>query len=394
VRLVPVSFIKEGNVLAQTLYDTEGRILLNKGITLNNRLLKRVMENGIYSLYINDELSVNEIDDIIKPQVRLKAVKAVRDTIDSFISCHRELETGNKHRRLRLLDERCQKLSRLAYISNNIVDEILGQKNIMISLANIKKADSYTYEHSVNVAILALVLGVELGLSKDQLYDLCMGSLLHDLGKVFIPERILQKKGKLNEQEYNIVKKHSVLGYNHIKSDYSIHTAIKLVVLQHHERVDGLGYPYGLAGDKISDLAKISAIADVYDALSSDRCYRPAYSNNEAIEYIMGGAGTLFDYEMTRVFARKIVPYPVGTLVELSSGQVGVIERYNLNFPLRPVVRIINANSESMDGMLIDLMEDSNITIQRTLYELPEPGQPGLDGKNKSYIEVRLRQPG
>ena len=186
--------------------------------------------------------------------------------------------------------------------------------------------DNYTYAHCVNVAVISIILGISLNLSKKNLTYLCIGALIHDIGKSFIPKEILQKPGKLTHEEFEIIKNHPRYGYDFLRKSFNLSSHIKLIVLQHHERFDGLGYPNGIIGNKISYLARIVSIADVYDALTSDRPYKRAMCPSDALEYLMSNAGTLFDHDIINVFCKIIIPFPQGTIVSLSNGDIGVVE--------------------------------------------------------------------
>ncbi|MDF2548009.1 MAG: metal dependent phosphohydrolase [Anaerosolibacter sp.] len=373
MRLIPINCIKEGSTLAQALYDKDGRILLHKGVELNEGLLKKVEENGINMIYINDGYSDNEIEDIIEPKIRIAAVNALRETFTSFEKSNQESKGKvNSLKERQMLKQRDDYFQNLNKLAKNIVDEISSAKNVLVSLVDIKSMDNYTYEHSVNVTVLSLVLGAELRLSKNDLYDLGIGAMLHDIGKAFLPKEILLKKGKLTDEEYAVAKEHTTRGYNYLKELYSIPGPARIIALQHHEKVDGTGYPSGLTGNKLSKLAKIIAITDTYDAMTSDKPYKKAVSPQEAIEYIMGSAGTHFDFEIAQTFVRKVVPYPVGTLVRLSNGDYGVVEEVVPNFPLRPKVKVIRQTAVSVEMLQIDLLKETNLVIEGIQYETPD----------------------
>lgn len=361
MRLVPINCIKEGSFLAKSLYDTQGRILLTKGTRLTDRVIKKSEEIGILSLYINDEYSDNEIEDVIKPELRNKAINTLKDVFGEI--------SPNKSGRMWASNSIHKQVEDLSKVLNDIIDEMISQKGALINLVDIKSMDNYTYEHSVNVIILSLTLGIQLNMSRDKLFNLAMGAMMHDIGKVFVPKEILQKNGKLNDQEFAIVKEHPLKGYEYLKDSTDISPTSRIIALQHHEKVDGTGYPGGIKGDRIHEFAKIAAIADVYDALTSDRPYRMAMTPNEAIEYLMGGAGRHFDFRMVNAFVKNIVPYPIGTLVRLSNGNVGVIEEVFQNYPLRPRVKVFrDGNPKKIEH--IDLMEEKNIVIEGVQYEV------------------------
>ncbi|EOD00486.1 HD-GYP domain-containing protein [Caldisalinibacter kiritimatiensis] len=373
MRFVPISAVKEESYLAKTLFDNNDRVLLKKGVKLTNSLINRIKNNGIYSIYINDDYSDNEIEDVIRPELKQKAVSAVRETFINFEKYNDYLNKkfANKAQEKQIIKQRQEYIKSIGDISKSIIDEILQKKDIMINLVDIKSADSYTYQHSVNVAVLSLILGIELQLNKFELYDLCVGAMLHDLGKVLIPEDILNKPGELTDEEFDVVKEHTVKGYEYLKNSLDISASARMIILQHHEKVNQEGYPNHLDGNKINKLAKIVAIADVYDALTSDRPYRKAMSPSEALELIMASGGTHFDYNMVKVFATKIIPYPVGTLVKLSNDAIAVVEKVHPDFPLRPVVKVLTRKDINGNDIYIDLMQDISIVIENVQYEAP-----------------------
>ena len=368
MRLVPINCIKEDSYLAQPLYDEEGRVLLKKGVQLNESLLKKVEEVGVYSLYVMDEYSDHELEDIIKPQMRIRAVKTIKDTFKTF---EKSVQQNQQPKKMKQLEqEREKQIGSLKDVSKDIVDEILGNRNIMINMVDIKSLNNYIYEHSVSTAVLSLVLGMELGLNKNELYDLCIGAMLHDIGKVFIPKEILFKEDR-SEAEQLLVQAHSQKGYEYLKDNSEVSGLVKIIVLQHHEHVDGTGYPTGIKATQINKLAKIVAITDQYDRFTSGSPSQKPVPPHEAIEYVMGSAGRYFDFEMARTFVHKVVPYPVGTLVKLSNGDVGVVDEVFDKFPLRPRVRIIRQKANRIEMEFVELMKEINLVIEGILHEVP-----------------------
>lgn len=384
MRMIPIRYAKEGMYLAQTLNDKNNQILLHKGVELTNGLIRRIMINGIYSIYINDEYSDGEMEDIISPKLRNESIKAVKQTFDNFSNYLNQSKGSIK---AKIIAEKKEKgIQSLKDISKDIVDEILQSKDLMINLVDIKNVDTYTYQHSVNVAILALTLGAELGLNKIELNELCVGAVLHDIGKILIPEEILFKTTELTEEELSIEREHTKKGYEYLKDQYDLKTSAKLIALQHHERVDGTGYPNGYKEDKINKLAKIVAITNCYDELTSDGSNKRAIPPNEAIEFIMGSAGRYFDFHMVKSFSKIVVPYPEGSLVRLSNKEIGVIEEVKPEFPLRPKVKIIKQRAISIEMQMVDLMKEKNIVIVEQLYEVPNASVPHYLGADNSFM--------
>ena len=223
----------------------------------------------------------------------------------------------------------------------NIIDNILENENAAINLLNIKDFDDYTYTHSVNVATVSIFIGTKLGLSKKDITDLGMGAFLHDIGKIKIPIEILNKPGKLTDEEFKIMKLHPAYTYKIIEEKSEVSNVVKMIAAQHHEKFDGTGYPFGLKGDKINYLARIVAIADVYDALTTDRVYRKAMLPYEAMKIIISGSKTHFDDSIVKVFLQGLSLYPTGSAVILNTGETAVIKEVNEKQIVRPVIVII-----------------------------------------------------
>ncbi|QXM06528.1 HD-GYP domain-containing protein [Crassaminicella indica] len=386
MRLIPTRFVKDGMYLAQNLNDINNRVLLQKGVELTQNLVKKIEENGIYSIYINDEYSDGEIEDVISPRLRNTAIKTIKDTFDHL---NKYMNQGNNTVKVKRLKETGEKnIESLNKISKEIVEEILASNNLLVNLVDIKNIDNYTYQHSVNVAVLSLILGVEAGLNKNELYDLCIGAMLHDIGKAFISKEILLKRGALTEEELKIIREHAKKGYDYLKENYALSANIKLIAYQHHEKVDGSGYPNGYKGDKVNKLAKIVAITNAYDAMVSDTPYKPAVPPNEALEFIMGSAGRYFDFQMVKLFAKKVIPYPVGSMVKLSNGDIGVVEEVKSEFPLRPKVKVVRQKAVTVEMETIDLMKETNLVIEGLMYEVPNACVPRQMGEKNSFKKV------
>ncbi|MFT5872916.1 MAG: HD-GYP domain-containing protein (c-di-GMP phosphodiesterase class II) [Clostridium sp.] len=365
MRLVPIEFAKPGDSLAKTIFDNDERILLREGVILTEFFLTRIKRLQIYSIYINDEYSNSVIEDVIKPELRQSAIKAIKETFYSFEKYSLYSNNANFNEK-KFAKEKQAYFESIGSIAKDIIDEIISKKNVMINLVDIKSMDNYTYQHSVNVAVISLVLGVQLQLNQNELYTLCMGALIHDIGKVLIPKDIVLKPGPLTNEEFETIKEHTTKGYNYLKGCLDISAPARIVALQHHEKIDGHGYPDNIKDKSINRFARIVAIADVYDALTSDRPYRKAMSPNDAVEYILSHGDTQFDYEMVKVFSKAVVPYPPGTLVKLSTGDIGVVTDVFPNFALRPEVKIvkIGATTNAKEvGTIVSLVDQLDIVI-------------------------------
>ncbi|HEY5563117.1 MAG TPA: HD-GYP domain-containing protein [Clostridiaceae bacterium] len=365
MRIVPINSAKEGSFLGKTLFDDDGRVLLREGVKLTNILITKITHHKINTIYIKDEYSSIEIEDIIKPQLRQKAIKSVKDTFLSFNkpqglkgSSYVAKQAFNEAK------ERDIQFHKMSEVALELMEELTTKKALLIDLVDIKSMDNYTYQHCVNVAVLSLIIGLHLKFSKDELYELCIGAILHDIGKVFIPKELINKPGKLTDEEFTEMKSHTFRGYDYMKNSPEISAPARIIALQHHERYDGRGYPEGRRGTEINKLAKVVAIADVYDALTSDRPYRSAMCPSEALELIMGGGETQFDFKMVQVFSSIVVPFSVGTLVKLNNNIIGVVLENNLGFPLRPILKMVES------AKVINLFTELDMVIIGIVYNL------------------------
>lgn len=242
-----------------------------------------------------------------------------------------------------------------------MVDEINQSvernSNALLSLIRLKTATEYTYLHSVAVCILMIAVGKQLGLQGEELKQAGMAGLLHDIGKMEVPDEILDKPGKLTDEEFDIMKSHPQRGWELLKSCDGIHETALDVCLHHHERVDGKGYPEKLSGDALTLFARMGAVCDVYDAISSDRCYKKAWSPAESIHKMASWREGHFDEKVFQAFVKTIGIYPNGTLVKLKSGRLGVVMEQSKKSLTAPIVKVffsMKANAH-LPAEIIDL---------------------------------------
>ncbi len=247
-----------------------------------------------------------------------------------------------------------------------MVDEINQSvernSNALLSLIRLKTATEYTYLHSVAVCILMIAVGKQLGLQGEELKQAGMAGLLHDIGKMEIPDEILDKPGKLTDEEFDIMKSHPQRGWELLKSCDGIHETALDVCLHHHERVDGKGYPEKLSGDALTLFARMGAVCDVYDAISSDRCYKKAWSPAESIHKMASWREGHFDEKVFQAFVKTIGIYPNGTLVKLKSGRLGVVMEQSKKSLAAPIVKVffsIKANAH-LPAEIVDLSKGAD----------------------------------
>ena len=244
-------------------------------------------------------------------------------------------------------------------VASDITEELSRHGDINVNLVSLRTSSDYTYKHSLNVAILSVLIGIGMGMRQSALKELATAGLLHDIGKVQVPPEILEKPGPLTETEFDVIKMHSKNGYEKLKNNVLVTSKIKMGVYMHHENINGTGYPMGLEGEQIYKFARIIHVADVYDAITSRRVYKKAQSPNEAVDFLIRNSGAMFDPECVKAFVTYIPVYPKGRNVILSDGEVAVVVENRQQHTLYPVVRRLS-NGETLD---LSLHEIPNLKI-------------------------------
>lgn len=242
---------------------------------------------------------------------------------------------------------------------NECVHSVIRHPDALLWMSKMRDENEYTAEHCLNVCILAITFGRQLGMGEQELQNLGMCGLLHDVGKMKIPPEILDKPGALTPKEMRIMMAHTVHGRNLLLSSSGIYTGAIDVALSHHERIDGKGYPRQLAGNSISRYSKIIAIVDAYDAMTADRCYQSARTSTEAIKIIYQDRGKHFDEQLALKFLQTVGLYPAGSIVELHSGEVGMVIEANPRF--RHLPRIVMLRDRNKQPVAKEVMVDLSL---------------------------------
>jgi HD-GYP domain-containing protein (c-di-GMP phosphodiesterase class II) len=320
-----------------------GPPLLRRGIALNDKYVSALQSKGITSVFIEDALSEGVVPNRpISPETQHHAINAVGNALSEASGA---LASG-RGLSPKAVDE-------LANVASLIALEVHGAPDVALHLSDMMGADKYLLQHVVDVTALGTVLAARLFRQngwidhlgerrKDKvdprLAKIALGLLLHDIGKLAVPEEVLQKDGPLTDEEWVVMRRHPQLGADLLGDHVSF--LIRAVVKQHHERWDGTGYPDGIAGEDIHQFARIAAVADVYDAVTSERVYKPPKKPHEGVAIIAQGEGTDFDPEVVSVFSRVVMPFPPGSDVELADGRVGFVVDVDSRNPYEPTVRV------------------------------------------------------
>ncbi len=323
--------------------------LLRAGVRVSDSYRDLLTQAGIATVWIDDALSegIRPLE-MISAETKAKAAVVIRD---AYNEASRALANGHA------LSERT--IKRIESLVEQISKEVAGNIHAALALNDLANADGYTLKHSLSVTTLGLALGARLiprqgwldargkrrfdGI-EDRLLALGVGLLVHDIGKLAIPQAILHKPGPLTPEEWVAMKTHPMEGVRILKHD-SISPLTRAVVRHHHEKWAGGGYPEGIKGTEIHQFPRIAAVADVFDALTSDRHYRPAWPMPKAWWFVVNRAGKDFDPDVIGVFKDAVTPYPPGTTVKLSDGSVAIVKEVRPEKVSLPVVRVIKDSS-------------------------------------------------
>jgi putative nucleotidyltransferase with HDIG domain len=351
MRYVSLDQVEPGDILARSIYTSDGLTLLQAGMQLTVGMIHKLRRFGVTMLSIQDpHFQDVKTEDVVTESTRKEAIR----NLSVAIQC---VQTGKG------VD-----LRGIQKAVNNIVDETLRNRRVLLNLGEIRTNDNALFIHSLNVCMMATVMGVGLGYNNTQLKELAIGALLHDIGKVvkdadpspYIPN---------SDQNH-----HTWLGFNLLRKKHEMSIVSAHIALQHHEWVDGSGVPRGLTGPDIHEFAKIVAICNYYDNLISPFSAEETCHPYEACEKIMALAEKRFDHKMVIHFLRSIAIYPTGSSLKLSTGEVGVVIEQNRGLPSRPVVRVIRKErqrhqrmDEEHDIRDVDLSEEPTIFITGVL---------------------------
>jgi len=275
------------------------------------------------------------------------------------------------------------KVGEAAPLVDEISKSITRNPEAFLNLARLKTKDDYTYMHSVAVCALMIALGKQLGLAGEDLKEAGLAGLLHDVGKMMIDETVLNKPGKLTDEEFNIVKDHPRKGWELLQGSSDITATALDVCLHHHERMDGKGYPDKLAGEQISLFAKMGAVCDVYDALTSNRCYKNGWEPAETIRKMAEWRNGHFDERVFQAFVKTIGIYPSGTLVRLKSGRLAIVMEQTEKSLLTPIVKVFfsTKSNEPIMPEMLDLGRS-----QESIVNAEDPAKWGFDLKQITGI--------
>ncbi len=347
MRQVGIDSLKISDVLAKTIYSSKGRVLLGRGVRLTPLYIGKLRDMGISIVYIEDD-RFNDIviDDVISEEHRREAMQLIE-------SCTQAVRLGRDFDGFQLKS-----------FVGKVVEEILFQKDILVSMMDMRSRDNYAFSHSVNVCVMAIVMGKAMLFDREKLETLAIGALLHDIGKIHFDEAFLQNTESFTPTDVELMKTHTTLGFEDLRKKREFNLAIAHIAFQHHECADGTGFPRGLKKGEIHPLAEIVSLVDLYDRLISDHSGIMRVMPHVACEILMGHASKSFPLELVRTFLKNVAVYPTGVMVKLNNGEIGVVVDQNLSMPTRPIVRVF----EEELGLGKGKAKEYNMINTRTLF--------------------------
>lgn len=366
---LPVTRLKDGMITAQSIYNSSGASYLTRGSKLSQQYIEKLRQIGISNVVITSldpDLPLPPPEDIIKEDTRVNAIHQICETYS------------------RLQQDENIEFSPLLGTAEKIIADLIKNPDNLVQMTDIRLYDDYTFAHSVNVAALSAMLGIICGYSKEDLTTLTMGALLHDVGKLDVNINILNKPGTLNDNEFEVIRNHPEAGWRRLCSIYDPGLDMRMIAsiaYQHHEHLDGHGYPRHLTRDNICEFARIVAIADVYDALTTQRPYKKAYAPHIAYQIMTKCSGKQFEPKLLSLFFDHVSLFPVGSVVKTTMGY-GIVQHIHTGMTRFPRIIIFADNNPS------PLPKPSTV---ETFNYGPDFIQTVLDGNELRLLCMRLQ---
>ena len=355
-KFIRLSEIEPGMRLAQSVNDDFGHHMIEQGVFLDDFYINYLQSNRVSGIFVvSGDLDQEEYAGIKLTDSVKKVIEENQEDDPPVVTLKEEVKkrigTGVQY----LFDntESDQFVEVTTSISNDLLHAISSNNALAIDINMLKCSDEYTFKHSVDVATMSMIIAKEHGLDEKSIREIGIAGLLHDMGKAKIPPEILNKNGQLTDEEFHVMKQHPIYGYQLLKDKNVFSDAVLNGVLEHHEKCSGHGYPLGLKEEKIHDYAKIISVADIYDALVTERPYKKAFSKRTAMEMILA-TSTDLDLQVLYSFIDSIILFPVDSIVELSNGEKAKVVRNNKGYPMRPTVVGLTS------GTLYELADDLN----------------------------------
>ena len=332
---IETRFLTPGMILSGDAYDENNNLILKANTEITKELVSKMSNMGIDLLYYTQE-RLKPKKDISKPMIQDEHMEEAMGLIESLEKRIRGGITGVPEKEVN-------------HVVNTFITDIRGNEDAYLNLLDLFHYDDYTYTHSINVSTISILIGVSMRFDDKKLNILGVAGLLHDIGKTLVPTAVLDKPAKLNDDEWEIMKKHPVYGYNIVSQSENLDPEIPEAILNHHENYMGGGYPKGITHEEMSIYPQILSVADVFDALTTRRPYKEPFQLGQAFSFIMENSGKKFNPSIAQTFLRNLIKkineeplYPENSYVLLNTGEIGYIVGYRDNniFTLKPIVNL------------------------------------------------------
>lgn len=354
MRIISLDAVKGNEFLAKDIISANELVLMTAGTVMKNEYVKRLKDLNVEYIYVEDEIGqgINLINSL-EIQIQEQCQDAVRDILINY-SYHNDTE-----------------LEEIKQIADEIIYDVMKEPEVMYNLSSIRDKSVSTYSHSINVCAMSVILALKLKLNKIKIKDIAVGCLLHDIGFTYISMDYNNlTMENCTEKERKEIKKHILYGYTAVEKMEWLSQTSKDIIISHHERINGTGYPFHLKDNRIKIGSKIAAVCDEFDS----RVYGNMTKKmkvHEVIDYIMSNAGVLFDFKVVKTFVDSVAAYPTGTLVITNEHETGIVLRQNAQCPTRPVIRIIKDKygEKPIQWIEKDLTKELTLFIRDTIIE-------------------------
>lgn len=352
MRRVKVEALAGGEILAKNIFSKSGTVLMSEGTEIKSEYIQHLENIGIEDIYVEDDFSIGvEVDEATEKKIKKDCQQQVKNIIDRFSHC------GNNE------------LEKIQEIAAAIISNILEKKELVFILEGMRENSEVLYSHPLNVCAMSVFIALKMKLPEKKILNIAEGCLLHDIGfqRVYVDEEHM-KTGEYTELEQQEIKKHVAYGYDILQNETWLSKEAKEIVLHHHERWDGSGYPMHLKGKRIRRECRIVAACDVFDCMvygfrmEKVKIYK-------ALRYLKEQAGILFDEEVVTCMMENIAAYPNGSIVILDNGDNGIVLHQNESSPSRPVVRLLTDKEGKRyeEWLEVDLAEKTGVNIVDTV---------------------------
>lgn len=378
IKKITIDQLKPGMFVHRILEQKGDLTVKSQGRVTSNDVVKALKKRGVKTLAIDTDKAFEVADSTASTPTKIseqttstKVEKSKKVSLENELSRASKLhEQGKAIQKILLANVQKETpfdTSIPKAFSSKLVESVDRNPDALLCLTKIREKDDYLLEHSLNVAILLANFGKFLGMSEEEVQDLSYAGFLHDLGKIKIPDEILHKPGRLTDSEMEIMKEHVNYGVDYLK-ETEIAPPLIQAISEHHERLDGLGYPAGTKGDDISQAGRMLAIADMYDALTADRVYKSGMSSQKAFSILMNDAPSRLDQYLVQQFIKCLGVYPVGSLVLLSNERLAMVIEQKKS-PLTPLVKVFYSvrNNHYLTPKDIDLSVDKSVGIAKAV---------------------------